>query len=88
MVTGRRRGLSRIECLVVFAIVIVLGGLLAPAIQEIKETRLRTECQNNLRQVGMAAHNFLSTCKFLPSNPGSSGQHTGTVQWLLIPYLE
>jgi competence protein ComGC len=88
MVTWSRQGFTRIECLVVLAIGIVLTGLLVPGVQKAKEEKLRTECDNNLHAVGIATHNFAWTHHRLPSNPGTDGKYSGTVQWLLLPYME
>ena len=81
-----RRGFTLIELLVVIAIIAIMIGLLLPAVQKIREAAARTKCANNLKQMGLAIHNYYDVEKKLP--PSRLGPQHATWFVLILPYME
>jgi prepilin-type N-terminal cleavage/methylation domain-containing protein len=89
-----RKAFTLIELLVVIAILGILIGLLLPAVQKIREAAARVQCQNNLKQLGLAVHNYASAYDNVPptwysNRLGGYGKEVWRTIWCdLLPYLE
>jgi len=97
--TLKKRGFTLIELLVVIAIIAILIALLLPAVQQAREAARRTQCKNNLKQLGIALHNYHDTFNCFPpahmrtqaNNPGTGALTTWrgfSLHSMLLPYIE
>ena len=86
----RRRGFTLIELLVVIAIIAILVALLLPAVQQAREAARRTSCRNNMKQLGLAMHNYHDVAGSFPNGTSSANNgHWGVSWWArVLPYID
>lgn len=93
MMNTQKRGFTLIELLVVIAIIAILISLLLPAVQQAREAARRSSCKNNLKQIGLALHNYNDTFRTFPPGGITVGTCCGTksgINWAIaiLPYLD
>ncbi|MEI6538493.1 MAG: DUF1559 domain-containing protein, partial [Planctomycetota bacterium] len=84
----KSRGFTLIELLVVIAIIAILISLLLPAVQQAREAARRIQCKNNLKQLGLAIHNYHDVYSCIPIADVNGSSTAVSAHARLLPYLE
>lgn len=80
-------GFTLVELLVVISIIGIMVSLLLPSVQAAREAARRLQCSNNLKQIGLAMHNYHDVCRVLPFGQGGTGDRYSAIS-MLLPYME
>jgi prepilin-type N-terminal cleavage/methylation domain-containing protein len=83
-----RSGFTLIELLVVLLIIMVLLGIMLPAIQQFRQATIRVQCMNNLHNIGIAMHNYQSSCEFFPRGCSGASSSSRTFYWAIRNHIE